>query len=213
MGTTESTAGLASALFSRVQLRVLGLFLGAPSRTYQVREVIKLVGSGRGAVQRELKKLTAAGILIASTTGARKVYQANLQSPIHGELSGIILKTVGLLEPLRKALKKFAPTIDVAFVYGSVAKGKDTAKSDIDLMIIGDDISYSEIFGALQKAEKTLARPINPNLMSPAEWKAKSAHKSSFIIKISQQPKLFIFGNEDELKGIEQSRQGRRTEA
>lgn len=202
MGTTDSSAGLASALFSRVQLRVLGLFLGAPSRTYQVREVIKLVGSGRGAVQRELKKLTAAGILIASTTGARKTYQANLQSPIHDELSSIILKTVGLREPLRKALKKFAPNISLAFVYGSIAKGKDTAKSDIDLMIIGDGMAYSEIYGALQKAEKSLARPINPNLMNLTEWKKKAESKNPFVGKIIQQPKLYIVGTEDELKGI-----------
>ena len=168
--------------------------------------MIKLVGSGRGAVQRELKKLTAAGILNVSTSGARKVYQANSQSPIYDELSSLILKTVGLLEPLRKALKVFTPKIELAFVYGSIAKGKDTAKSDIDLMIIGDGIAYGEIYGALQKAEKTLLRPINPNLMSPAEWKVKSTNKNSFVVKIAQQPKLFVFGNEDELKRIEQSR-------
>jgi predicted nucleotidyltransferase len=199
MGTTYHTAGLASALFSQVQLRVLGLFMGEPSRSYQVREVIKLVGSGRGAVQRELKKLTAAGILNVSTVGTRKIYQANSQSPIYDELHGIILKTVGLLEPLRKALKTFAQDIDLAFVYGSVAKGKDSAKSDIDLMIIGKGISYSEIYGALEKAETSLRRPINPNLMSRVEWKKKLSNKNSFVRKIIQQPKLFIIGTEDEL--------------
>src|SRR5262249_21338164 len=153
------------------------LFLSAPSRSYQVGEVIKIVGSGRGAVQRELKKLTAAGILSVSTSGARKIYQANLQSPIYDELSGIILKTVRLLETLRKALRTFAQKIEIAFVYGSIAKGRDTAKSDIDLMIIGHEIAYSEIFGVLQKAEKILSRPINPNLLSPDEWKEKYRHK------------------------------------
>ena len=134
--------------------------------------------------------------------GTRKVYQANSQSPIYDELSGLILKTVGLLEPLRKALKTFAPNITLAFVYGSIAKGKDTAKSDIDLMIIGEEIAYSEIYGALQKAETSLLRPINPNLMNPAEWKKKVSNKNSFVSKILQQPKLFIIGTEDELKGI-----------
>jgi predicted nucleotidyltransferase len=202
MGTTFRTAGLGSALFSQVQLRVLALFIGQPSRGYQIREVIKLVGSGRGAVQREVKKLTAAGILDVSTAGSRKVYQANPQSPIYDELRGLILKTVGLLEPLGKALKPFAPKIISAFVYGSVAKGKETARSDIDLMLIGDAIAYADIYAALQKAEKTLQRPINPNLMSPAEWKKKISDKNSFIGKILQQPKLFIFGTEDELRGI-----------
>ena len=90
----------------------------------------------------------------------------------------------------------------MAFVYGSVAKGKDTAKSDIDLMLIGDEIAYADIYAALQKAEKTLERPINPNLMGPAEWKKKVSDKNSFVGKILQQPKLFIFGTEDELRGI-----------
>jgi predicted nucleotidyltransferase len=202
MGTNASTTGLASALFSQVQLRVLSQFMGQPARSFQVREVIKLVGSGRGAVQRELKKLTAAGILNVSALGSRKVYQANPQSPIYDELRGIILKTVGLLEPLRLALKRFSQKIDLAFVYGSVAKGKDTARSDIDLMIIGDDIAYGEIYGALQKAEKSLLRPVNPTVMNLTEWKEKITNQNSFVSKISQQPKLFIFGSENELKRI-----------
>jgi predicted nucleotidyltransferase len=202
MGTTSPPRGLASALFSHVQLRVLALFLGQPARGYQIREVIALVGSGRGAVQRELKKLTDAGILNVSTTGSRKIYQANPQSPIYDDLRGLILKTVGLLEPLRKALKIFAAKIIVAFVYGSIAKGKDTAKSDIDLMLVGDEIAYADLYAALQRAEKTLQRSINPNLMSPAEWKKKVSSKNPFTGKILQQPKLFIIGTEDELRGI-----------
>jgi predicted nucleotidyltransferase len=202
MGTKSRTAGLGSALFSQVQLRVLALFIGQPARSYQIREVIKLVGSGRGAVQREMKKLTAAGILNVSASGSRKIYQANTQSPIYDELRGLILKTAGLLEPLRKALKTIAPKIIVAFVYGSVAKGKDTAKSDIDLMLVGNEIAYTDTYAALQKAEKILQRPINPNLMSPAEWKKKLSGKNPFIGKVLQEPKLFIFGTEDELRGI-----------
>ena len=202
MGTRHHTAGLANALFSHVQLRVLGLLFGEPSRAYQLTEIIKLVGSGRGAVQRELEKLKTAGILSVSTLGSRKLYQANPQSPIYDEIRSLIVKTVGLLEPLRKALKAFAPKITLAFVYGSVAKGTDTAKSDIDLMIVGDEIAYADIYGALEKAESSLRRPINPNLMTPAEWKKKISAKNSFVSKVLQQPKLFIFGSEDELRRI-----------
>lgn len=203
--TKGQSVGLASALFSQVKLRVLGLFFSQPSQSYQLTQVIRLVGSGSGAVQRELEKLTQAGILNVSIAGGRKVYQANRQSPIFEEISGLILKTAGLLEPVQKVLKSFARKIKVAFVYGSVASGKDTAKSDIDLMIIGNEIAYGEIFAALQKAEKSLLRPINPNLMSPGEWRQKVSEKNAFVSKIVQQPKLFIFGTEDELKGIGQS--------
>jgi predicted nucleotidyltransferase len=201
MGIKEQSAGLAGALFSRVQLRVLNLLIGQPDRSYQVTEVIQLAGSGRGAVQRELEKLAGAGILNLSVAGNRKIYQANRQSAIFKELHALIIKTVGLLEPLRMALKPYRPKIDVAFVYGSVATGKDTAKSDIDLMIIGHEVAYSEAYAALQKAEKILLRPVNPTLMTSIEWKEKLAHRNAFVSKILQQPKLFVFGTENELKG------------
>jgi predicted nucleotidyltransferase len=203
MGTQK--AGLGGALFSQVRLRVLALFFGHTSQAYQLSEAIRLAGSGRGAVQREIERLTRAGLLTVSLSGSRKVYQANRHSPIFDEVHGLILKTVGLLEPLRKSLKAFAPSIDAAFVYGSVAKGEDTAKSDIDLMIIGREIAYSEVFAALHKAEKAIVRPINPNLMSPSEWRQKASEGNPFINKIAQQPKLFVFGTEDELQGIGQS--------
>lgn len=193
---------LAGALFSRVQLRVLGLLIGQPDRQFHASEIIRLAGSGSGAVQRELEKLAAAGILSVTTAGNRKVYQANRQSPIFAELHGIVAKTAGLAEPLRQALKPFEKAIAGAFVYGSVAKGSDTANSDIDLMIVGTGLSYGEIFAALQKAEKILHRPVNPNLLDAGEWKRKRAEKGSFVRKIAEQPKLFVIGSEDGLSRI-----------
>lgn len=198
----HSQTGLAGTLFSRVQLRLLGLLFGQPDRVFHASELIRLAGSGTGAVQRELAKLSKAGIATVARSGNRKLYQANRQSPIFDELHGIVKKTVGLVEPLRMALKKYDPDINVAFVYGSIARGADTASSDIDLMIIGRDIGYSEVYAALQRAEKVLMRPINPNLMTPGEWQEKRAKKNSFVSKVLQQPKLFVFGTEDELERI-----------
>jgi len=194
--------GLAGALFSKVQLSVLGLLIGQPDRSFRISEIIRLVGSGSGAVQRELEALTAAGIFTVSSTGSQKLYRANRQSPIFEELYGLVLKTVGLLEPLKKALKPYQSKIEIAFVYGSIAKGTDIAKSDIDLMIIGEQIAYGDIFIALQNAEKTLQRPINPNLMTPDEWKQRRSNKSAFVTKIIEQPKLFVLGTDSELQGI-----------
>ena len=194
--------GLAGALFSRVQLRLLGLLFGHPERAFHASELIRLARSGSGAVQRQLEKLSAAGILSVESSANRKLYQSNRQSPIFRELHGLIAKTVGMLEPLRTALKPYRSDIDVAFVYGSVARGKDTAKSDIDLIIVGDDLTYTKLYAALQKAERTLLRPVNPSLMTKIEWKRKLADGRSIVSKIGQEPKLFVFGTEDELKGI-----------
>jgi predicted nucleotidyltransferase len=153
-------------------------------------------------VQRELEALSAVGFFTVSSTGSQKLYRANRQSPIFEELHGLVLKTVGLVEPLQKALKPYRPNIDVAFVYGSVAKGTDTAKSDIDLMIIGEDISYADIFAAMQSAEKNLYRPIHPNLMTVEDWRKRRANKSAFVTKIAEQPKMFVIGTDHELQGI-----------
>jgi predicted nucleotidyltransferase len=203
MGRKSSTpAGLASALFSRAQLRVLSLLICQPDQKFHTSEIIRIAGCGSGAVQRQLRKLTDAGILTATASGNRKVYQANRTSPIFADLHGLIVKTVGLLEPLRRALKPYSADIDAAFVYGSVAKGRDTADSDIDLMIIGQELTYSEVYAALQKAEKVLRRAVNPNLMTSTDWKRKVVETSPFVSKILQQPKLFVFGTENELERV-----------
>ena len=102
-------------------------------------------------------------------------------------------------EPLRKALESFRDRIDAAFVYGSVAKGADTARSDIDLMIIGDELDYVGVYDAVQEAETILHRPVNPNLTTFQEWRKKIADKNPFIVKVMEQPKLFIYGTEDDL--------------
>jgi len=125
MGIEHGPANLTSALFSRVQARVLGVLFGKPDRGFQITEIIRLANSGRGAVQRELQKLTEAGVLKTEMSANRKIYQANRSSPIYEELRGLVIKTIGIVEPLRKALGPFETRIDNAFVYGSVATGKE----------------------------------------------------------------------------------------
>ena len=202
MGTNLAPSNLAGALFSRVQSRVLGIVLAQPDQEFQLTEIISRAGSGRGAVQREVEKLTSAGIVETIAYGNRKLYRANRASPVFQELHQLILKTVGMVDPIRQALTAYRPSIRAAFVYGSVAKEKDTAKSDIDLMIVGDNLSYSEVYSSLQKAESVLGRPVNPNLISVGEWARKLKNKSSFIARILSQPKLFVIGNEDELRTL-----------
>jgi predicted nucleotidyltransferase len=202
MGTNPIPSNLSGALFSRVQSRVLGILFGQPDQEFQLTEIISRAGSGRGAVQRELEKLTEVGIVATAAYGNRKLYHANRESPVFNELHQLVLKTVGVLDPLREALTAYHQSIRSAFVYGSIAKGKDTAKSDIDVMIIGEGLAYSEVFSALQKAESVLARPVNPNLMTISDWVRKVKDKSSFVTKILNQPKLFIFGSDDELRRL-----------
>jgi predicted nucleotidyltransferase len=200
MGSNKSSScNVAGALFSKVQLSVLGLMMGQPERVFSISEIIQAAASGSGAVQRELIKLTKAGLVAISLSGKRKLYQANRQSPIFEELRSILRKTVNLVDPLKSALTPYRSNIDAAFVYGSIAKGTENAQSDIDLMIIGDGLSYGDVSTALHVAEKFLRRPIHPNLMTSEEWRQRRNRKSAFVTRILEQPKLFVVGTNNEL--------------
>jgi predicted nucleotidyltransferase len=193
--------GLADALFSKVQQRVLALIFGRPERSFYTSEIIRSVRSGTGAVERELSRLESSGLVCIERIGNQKHYRANRHSPIFEELQSLVLKTIGLAEPLRESLEPYSGMIKTAFVYGSVAKGIDTAHSDIDLMVIGQDLAYPDLYAGLQKAESALHRQVSPNFLSPQDWRRKLAEKNPFITKISAQPKIFIFGSEDDLRG------------
>ncbi|HEX6883242.1 MAG TPA: nucleotidyltransferase domain-containing protein [Planctomycetota bacterium] len=200
MGTRRrGPGGLAAALFTPVQQRVLGLLFGQPERRFQSAELIRLADSGTGAVHRQLQRLAAAGLVVVSSEGNQRHYQARRDSPIFSELHGLVLKTVGVVEPLREALAPLADGIRAAFVYGSVARGSDHAGSDLDLLVVSDRLAYPEVYEALQGAEKRLARPVNPTVMKRAEWTRKRAGRDSFARRIATQPKLFVIGSEDVL--------------
>jgi predicted nucleotidyltransferase len=190
---------LSDALFSKVQQRVLALIFGHPERSFYTSEIVRRLASGTGAVERELSRLQRCGLVSVERVGNQKHYRANDRSPIFEELQSLVRKTVGLAEPIRKALAPYAAKIKTAFVYGSVAKGTDTAQSDIDLLVIGDDIGYSELYTALRDAETQVRRKINPVFLSPKDWRRKASSKNSFIKKVSAQPKLFIYGSEKDI--------------
>ena len=191
---------MAGALFTPVQQRVLGLLFGQPDRRFQSAELIRLAQSGTGAVHRQLARLEEAGLVTVDRMGNQKYYQASHQSPVFQELHGLIAKTVGVAEPLRRALARHTHRIRAAFVYGSVAKGTDTGKSDIDMMVITDRLTYPTLYEALQPAEALLGRSINPTVMTTREWSAKQSVPDSFAKRISEQPRIFIHGSDDDLK-------------
>jgi len=194
---TRSSA--ADVLFTPVQQRVLALLFGQPQRKYQSAEIIRLAGSGTGAVHRLLTRMTAAGLLRVEKVGNQKYYQANSISPVFEELAGLVRKTIALRAPLQAALATFEGRITAAFVYGSIAKGTESAGSDVDLMVVADDLDYSDLFATLPNVEATLARAVNPNLMTRTEWKRKRGVPDSFAARIASQPKLFVIGSEDDL--------------
>jgi len=144
--------------------------------------------------------LRRSGLVSLERIGNQKHYRANHRSPVFEELQSLVLKTVALTEPLRKSLEPYSDKIKTAFVFGSVAKGADTAQSDIDLMVIGSELSYTDLHTALQNAENVLRRKVSPIFLSSEEWRRKASRKDSFISRISALPKVFIFGSEDDIR-------------
>ena len=190
---------LTDALFSKVQRCVLGLLYGNPDRSFYANELFRLAGSGTGAVVRELAKLADSGLVTVSKIGNQKHYQANRDAPIFEELRGIVLKTFGMADVLRQGLLPLSSQINVAFVYGSVAKGTDTAKSDVDVMVIAHDLAYPEVYSALMPVEKQLGRKINPSIYSNADVQLKLKKGNAFLTRTMAQPKIFLIGAERDL--------------
>jgi predicted nucleotidyltransferase len=196
----DKPVSISDVLFSGVQQRVLGLLFGQPDRSFYANEIEKLGMTGRGALERELKRLTASGLVTMTVIGRQKHFQANRNSPIYQELRGITLKTFGLSDVLRLALSKYADAIRFAFIYGSVAKGTDTATSDIDVMVVAEGLSYTDLFGVLTKAEETLGRKVNPTLYSPEDFLKKIEGDNHFVTRVLNQPRIALLGNEDDIR-------------
>lgn len=195
----QRQSSLADALFSTTQQRLLGLLFGQPDRSFYATELIALAGAGSGAVQRELARLEQSGLVTVRRIGTQKHYQANADSPVYEELCGIARKTVGLAEPIRGALAPFSAQIRAAFVFGSVAKRQDTAISDIDLMVISDSLAYPELYSVLEPVQARLRRTVNPQVYTRRELRQRLKEKNSFLTRVLAQPKVWIYGSEDEL--------------
>jgi len=194
-----SGPGVADALFAKAQQRVLGVLFGNPGRSFYANEVIGLARSGTGAVQRELARLEAAGLVTAVRIGKQRHYQANPSSPVFQELRALVLKTSGLADVLREAMTSVSDRIRAAFVYGSIAKGEDTAGSDIDLMVVSDGLTYADLFRALEEASAQLGRKVAPTIYSPRELAKQVRLDNAFVGRVLGQPKLWLIGSERDL--------------
>ncbi len=190
---------MVDALFTKTQQSVLAMLFGMPGQSFYTNEVIRRSGGGSGAVQRELSRLVRSGLVTVKRLGSQNHYQANPESPLFKELCSIVDKTVALVEPLKTALIPFAEKIELAFVYGSVAKKSDTAASDIDLMIVSDHLTYADVFQVLEDVSNRLQRRIQPTIYSRAELAKRIQSDNSFIKRVLEQPKIWLIGRENDL--------------
>jgi predicted nucleotidyltransferase len=178
---------------------VLGIIFGNPARSFYANEIIARAGAGNGAVQRELAKLEGAGLVKVTRVGNQKHYQVNEEAAVFDALHELVIKTSGLADVLRAALAPVSSCIVAAFIYGSIAKRRESATSDVDLMVISDDLTYADLFKILDRASRRLGRSINPTVYSPSELAKRVRERKSFIVRVLKQPKIWLIGGESDL--------------
>lgn len=191
---------LASLLFPEYRRRVLGLLLLRPDEALHGREIARRTGLQAGTITRELGKLAEAGLLKRVKRGNQQVYSADTGSPVFTELASILRKTSGLADVLVQALAPVAPRLRLAFIFGSVARGHETAGSDVDVMLIGD-LGFRQAVALLHPCEATLGRELNPKLLSTREFVEKAATEP-FLIDVLAKPKIFLIGNAHDLEEL-----------
>lgn len=188
----------AALLFGAYRRDALALLLLHPEASLHVREIARAIGKAPGTLLRELNALAQAGVLLRKPLGNQVHFQADPDCPIYEELRGILKKTVGVADVLREALAPLAPRIRAAFVYGSVARGDERARSDLDVMVVGE-ASFGDVVDALASAQEALRREVNPNVYPALEFRKKLAAGDPFLKRVLAGRKIFIVGNEDDL--------------
>lgn len=198
VGMTMYDRKLSSFLFNKTRRGLLALLYGRADETFYVNQIVRSLGSGSGAVQRELRLMTEAGIVLRTRTGNMVYYQANDKCPIFNELKNIVRKTFGVAGVIKQSLETVAHKIRTAFIFGSVARSTDGRASDIDLIIIGE-ITFEEVVSSISQAQEMLLREINPVVYPVAEFRKRVAEKHHFVTNVLAGDKIFIIGDEYEL--------------
>lgn len=190
---------LSETLFGRTRGAVLSVLYGHVGETFYLRQLARLTDITVGPVQRELRQLVDAGLVSKKTVGAQTLYTANQESPVFAEIKGLITKTVGMHDVLYAALEPLRKKINLAFVYGSVAQSRETERSDVDLMIVGN-VDFGVAVERLADTQRTLNRQINPTVYSVKEFRKKV--RGNFLQTVLSDKKLFIIGDENVVREL-----------
>jgi len=196
-------------MFNKYRRQLLATLLLRPDERFHVRELSRMTGIPAGSIHRELKAMGEAGLLLRQRVGNQVFYEVNPECTIYNELAAIFRKTIGLASLLREALSALSSKIDVAFIFGSMASGKQKSTSDLDICVLGD-VTMLAILKAMSSVQETLRREINPVVMTTGEFAEQSAKQDRFVLRVLREPKVFVFGDQDEFGKLIEDRETRR---
>lgn len=200
------TDDLGTVLFGKTRRALLALLFTRPTEEFYLRQIVRLTGMGLGPVQRDLSSLFQAGIVSRRRLGMHVLYQANAQCPVFGDLKGLVTKTVGLADVLRVALNPLAPRIQQALIFGSFARGEQQADSDVDLLVVSDDLTLTDLVKATKVVQSQLGREINPILYSVDEYEKRVRSRHHFLTRIAREPTISLIGVRNESGGMAHKR-------
>ncbi len=190
-------------LFSNPSLvDVLAVFLTHPDDVFYQSYIVESTGYALMQVQRALKRLEDTGLIEKTKSGNRSHYKANIKHPAFQDIKNALFKTILLGDLLKDALKPIKKKIKFGFIYGSLASGKESATSDLDLFIIGS-LGIRDIADILSETSRELGREINPTVYSEKEFNKKIKDESPFIQEILHQPKIWLMGQENDFKKMD----------
>ncbi len=201
MRTTGNSVSLAEALFGKTRRMILSFLYTHSDDSFYLRQIARATGASLGAMPRELKILTDAGIITRRVQGNQVHFQANRECPIFRELKSIIIKTAGVADVLRDALAPLEDRIKLAFIYGSFAKGDERATSDVDVIIVGD-MKSREAISALRPSYEVLGREVNPSCFSVDEFRKRLKKGDHFLDNVNRNPKIYLFGDDREIRKL-----------
>lgn len=201
MSTTIEHSKLSKTLFGKTRRAVLSVLYSHTDESFYLRQLVRITGVGVGAMQRELKQLTDSGIIRRLRIGRQIFFQANTDCPVFKELRDLVIKTIGVGDVLRSALVPLAERIQIAFIYGSLARGEETRSSDLDVLVVGD-LTFAEVVSAISPLQETLSREINPSVYPLKEFRSKVSEGQHFISTVLEAPKIFVIGDNNELEKL-----------
>jgi predicted nucleotidyltransferase len=184
-------------MFSASRRKLLGTLLLMPDERYHVRELARMTGISAGSIHRELKSMAGAGLLVRTQVGNQVLYQANRSCPIFDELASILRKTTGLPTLIQENLSAISERIDTAVVFGSMANGRQSSDSDVDVLVLGD-VKLIDVVSALSSVGQELRREINPVVMTTDDFSALLIKNDRFASRIVEEPKIFVIGDASE---------------
>jgi predicted nucleotidyltransferase len=192
-------SALAGILSSRVRAEIFRLLFGLNEKELHMREMERQAALSLGTIRQDLQKLVKLDLVKARRDGNRLYYRANTDHPLFPEIRNLVLKTAGLVEVIKSALDREG--IEVAFIFGSLARSKERAESDVDLMVIGT-IGLRSLSSRLAGVSEQIGREINPHALSIEEFRRRKQNGNHFLSNVLESPKLFIIGSENDLEAM-----------